>query len=177
MKVESLGQEDPLEEGMAIHSYLQNPMDRRDWQATVHRVVKSWTRLKWLSMHACLSILLSMVYYLNFSLHSCLILCPPLVAQLDFLPFELEEACVFLSWDLSCLYYFLRILSFSSRSFLSSLVTNAVLHLAASPSHDHLSWDRGCSWILQPGCHSNHWLFISPLFNPLCYWKPGFSPT
>ena len=46
MKVEALGQEDPLEEGMAIHSYLQNPTDRRDWQATVHRVVKSWTRLK-----------------------------------------------------------------------------------------------------------------------------------
>ena len=97
MKVESLGWKDPFEEGMAIHSYLENPTDRGDWQATVHRVVKSWTRLKRLSMHACLCILLSMVYYLNFSLRSYLILCPPRVAQLDFLPFELEEACVFLS--------------------------------------------------------------------------------
>ena len=25
---------------------LENPMDRGDWQATVHRVTKSWTQLK-----------------------------------------------------------------------------------------------------------------------------------
>ena len=28
---------------------LENPIDREDWQTTVHRVTKSWTRLKWLS--------------------------------------------------------------------------------------------------------------------------------
>ena len=28
------------------YSYLENPMKRRVWQATVHRVVKSWTGLK-----------------------------------------------------------------------------------------------------------------------------------
>ena len=38
----SLGQEDPLE----------NPMDREEPLATVHRVTKSWTWLKWLSTHA-----------------------------------------------------------------------------------------------------------------------------
>ena len=27
--------------------YLKNPMDRRAWQATVHRVAKSQTQLKW----------------------------------------------------------------------------------------------------------------------------------
>ena len=27
-------------------SCLENPMDRGAWQATVHRVTKSWTRLK-----------------------------------------------------------------------------------------------------------------------------------
>ena len=27
------------------------PMDRGAWQATIHRVTKSWTWLKWLSMH------------------------------------------------------------------------------------------------------------------------------
>ena len=27
------------------YSCLQNPMDRGDWQATVHRVTKRWTRL------------------------------------------------------------------------------------------------------------------------------------
>ena len=34
------------------YSSLENPMDRGAWWATVHRVVKSWTRLKQLSTHA-----------------------------------------------------------------------------------------------------------------------------
>ena len=33
------------------YSCLENPMDRGVWQATVHRVTKSWTQLKPLSMH------------------------------------------------------------------------------------------------------------------------------
>ena len=33
-------------------SCLENPMDRGAWQATVHRVAKSWTGLKWLSTHS-----------------------------------------------------------------------------------------------------------------------------
>ena len=33
------------------YSCLENPMDRGAWCATVHRVVKSWTLLKWLSTH------------------------------------------------------------------------------------------------------------------------------
>ena len=32
---------DPLQ-----YSYLENPMDRGAWWATVHKVAKSWTRLK-----------------------------------------------------------------------------------------------------------------------------------
>ena len=40
----SLGQEDPLEEGIATHSLLyssvKNPMDRAAWWATVHRIAK-----------------------------------------------------------------------------------------------------------------------------------------
>ena len=35
-EVQFLGQEDPLEKEMAIHSFLENPMDRGTWQATVH---------------------------------------------------------------------------------------------------------------------------------------------
>ena len=31
------------------YSYLENPMDRGSWQATIHGVTKSWTRLKQLS--------------------------------------------------------------------------------------------------------------------------------
>ena len=34
------------------YSCLENPMDRGAWQATVHRVAKSWTWLKQLRMHA-----------------------------------------------------------------------------------------------------------------------------
>ena len=48
----SLGQEDPLEEGMATHSSLlawRIPTDRGAWRATVHGVAQSWTRLKRLS--------------------------------------------------------------------------------------------------------------------------------
>ena len=41
------GHSNPLQ-----HSCLENPMDRGAWRATVHRVAKSWTRLKQLSMHA-----------------------------------------------------------------------------------------------------------------------------
>ena len=33
------------------YSCLENPMDRGAWQATVHGVAKSWTWLKWFSMH------------------------------------------------------------------------------------------------------------------------------
>ena len=34
------------------YSCLENVMDRGAWQATVHRVTKSWTQLKWLSIRA-----------------------------------------------------------------------------------------------------------------------------
>ena len=47
-QVESLGQEDPLEEGMATHSSIlawRTLMDRGVWLATVHGVTKSWTQL------------------------------------------------------------------------------------------------------------------------------------
>ena len=46
--VQSLGQEDPLEEQIRTHSSilsLENPMDRGAWQAIVHRVAKSQTQL------------------------------------------------------------------------------------------------------------------------------------
>ena len=45
-RVQSLGREDPLEEGIATHLSilaLESPMDRGAWQATVHRVAQSRT--------------------------------------------------------------------------------------------------------------------------------------
>ena len=43
-----------LEKKMATHSSLENPVDRGAWWAAVHRVAQSRTRLKRLSMHACI---------------------------------------------------------------------------------------------------------------------------
>ena len=47
------------------YPYLENPMDRGAWWATVHSVAKSWTRLKRLSMtrHARESMANSQVYW------------------------------------------------------------------------------------------------------------------
>ena len=48
-EVQSLGQEEPLEKGIASYplqySCLKNSMDRGAWQATGHGIVKSWIRL------------------------------------------------------------------------------------------------------------------------------------
>ena len=37
------------------YSGLENPMDRGAWEATIHGVKKSRTRLKQLSTHACMN--------------------------------------------------------------------------------------------------------------------------
>ena len=52
-QVQSLGWEDPLEEGVnpLQYSCLKNPMDRGSWRDTVHEVAKSRTPLKWLRAH------------------------------------------------------------------------------------------------------------------------------
>ena len=48
----------PLGEGNGSpflqYSCLENPMERGAWWAAVHRVSQSWTRLKRLSMLACI---------------------------------------------------------------------------------------------------------------------------
>ena len=52
--VQSLGWEDPLEEGMATHSSIlawRIPMDRGAWWATVYGVTKSRTRLSDYAQH------------------------------------------------------------------------------------------------------------------------------
>ena len=48
MQVQSLGWENPLEEGMATHSSIlawRIPVDRGAWRATVHGVAKSQSQL------------------------------------------------------------------------------------------------------------------------------------
>ena len=54
MWVQSLSWEDPLEKEMATHYSIlawRIPMDGGVWQATLHKVSKSWTGLKLLSMN------------------------------------------------------------------------------------------------------------------------------
>ena len=61
-QVQSLGQEGPLEEGMATHSSTlawRIPMDRGAWWATVHGVSKSWTHLKPLTV--CFTFIVSLL--------------------------------------------------------------------------------------------------------------------
>ena len=67
--VQSLGWEDPLEEGMATHSSIlawRIPMDTGAWQATVHGVTKSQT---WLGEFYFTSLFIDLeltdIYYLN----------------------------------------------------------------------------------------------------------------
>ena len=53
-RVQSLGQKDPLEKGMATLSSIlawRIPMDRRAWRATLHGAAQSQTCLKQLSTH------------------------------------------------------------------------------------------------------------------------------
>ena len=55
MWVLSLGGEDPPEEEMTTHSSIlawRIPWTEKPKQATIHRVVESWTQLKQRSMHA-----------------------------------------------------------------------------------------------------------------------------
>ena len=52
---QSLGREDPLEEGMVTHSSILPGESHKQgaWQAAIHGVVKNQTRLKRLSIYAC----------------------------------------------------------------------------------------------------------------------------
>ena len=72
-----LGLEDPLKKGMATHSHILawRIPSTGDWRATLHRIAKSWTRLKLLSMHACMNLGM----HVPFSIRVCLHICPGVV--------------------------------------------------------------------------------------------------
>ena len=66
--VQSLGWEDALEEGMETHSSIfawRIPIDRAAWWATVHRISKSQTLLKWLSAYSSSNSILSIIQALH----------------------------------------------------------------------------------------------------------------
>ena len=78
MWVRSLGQEYPLEEGMATHSHIfawRIPMDRGAWQGEepVHGVAKSQTQLKQLSTDTCTGILGDLMKNIYFSVSLALL--------------------------------------------------------------------------------------------------------
>ena len=82
MQVLSLGWEDPLEECMATHFSIlvyRILMDKGAWWATVHRVTKSRTQLKQLSM-----------YTHNFYLKSCDLLAPTSLERLTLCPWDIK---------------------------------------------------------------------------------------
>ena len=54
-------------------SYLENPMDRGAWWATVHRVTKSLTRLKRLIMHQTGQVIKYGHFFLNIYLFGCIV--------------------------------------------------------------------------------------------------------
>ena len=64
-----LGSSPREEHGNSLQYYcLENPMDRGAWQATVHRVTQSRTRLKRLSMHACMF----MCIFMHSHMYTCI---------------------------------------------------------------------------------------------------------
>ena len=61
------GWEDPLEEGMAIHSSIlvwRIPVDRGAWQATVHGVTKSRTLLSYIGQMSPVVNWISLNFYI-----------------------------------------------------------------------------------------------------------------
>ena len=93
--VQSLGGEDPLEEGMTTHSSILTwriPSDRGTWWLTVHGVTKSRTQLKRLNthIHAHTHMHISSVQFssVQFSsvTQSCLTLCDPMNRSTPGLP-------------------------------------------------------------------------------------------
>ena len=75
------GQGNPLQ-----YSCLEKSMDRGPWQGIVHRVAKSETCLKWLSMHARISMLISRPWCCNTShKYHCIIPCMWIYNDFSFL--------------------------------------------------------------------------------------------
>ena len=106
----------------------ENPMDNGAWLATVHRVAKSQTWLKWLSMHSCMTWLIAMILFSwmlkfkpGFSLSSATFI-KRLLIPLCFLP---ERWSHLHNWD----YWY-----FSQWSWFQ-LVIHPTLHLAWCTPH------------------------------------------
>ena len=75
------------------YSCLENPRDRGTWWATVQRVTKNWTQLKWLSTHAriymCVCMCVCVCVYISsvqLVAQSCLTLCNPIDCSTPGLP-------------------------------------------------------------------------------------------
>ena len=110
------------------YSCSENPMDNGAWLATVHKVAKSRTWLKWLSRHSCTMWLISMILFSwmlkvkpGFSLSSTTFI-KRLLISLCFLP---ERWSHLHNWD----YWY-----FSQQSWFQ-LVIHPTLHLAWCTTH------------------------------------------
>ena len=95
------------------HSCLENPMDRRAWQATVHRISENLTRPKWLCTHTFIGSQTNGIKLFN-------ILCYVLIC------------CV----NLLITYFLSYLLNIKQHK-------NTVLWRFSSPTHsNHLDWNK-----------------------------------
>jgi len=87
--VQSLGWEDPLEEGTTTRSSIlawRIPMDRGAWQATVHGVEKGWTQLSDSTRHGIFG-------ESHYSAHCMSRLSPPAPNYACTLPSHIHTTC------------------------------------------------------------------------------------
>ena len=102
-------------------SCLENPMDRGTWWATVHRVTKSGTWLKWLSMHVQDSSIFFLFTPVLLPRIVILIIC---LRLLGFVP-QVTEALIFYFFLRSlCTSFWIVYVLFSSSLMLSSAAHN-----------------------------------------------------
>ena len=65
------------------YSFLENPMDRGTWRATVHSIAKSWT---WLKQFSTQCLLLPDTFIISVNIFTCLILTEILLVSTVIIP-------------------------------------------------------------------------------------------
>ena len=138
-----------LGEGMATHSSIlawRIPTDRGAWWATVHRVTKRLTQLKWLSMHTCNQFASVVIIYQGAPPMAQRVKNPPAVQEtqetwVQFLDWEdpLEEEmaihCSILAWKIPWT---------EEPGGLQSMRSQRVRHAWATK---HMSWLQSCPYV------------------------------
>ena len=134
-------------------SCLENPMDRGDWWATVHRVAKSWTRLKWVHMHAHTGTEQREIFMNAFhALCICAQLCLPLCNHRGYSPPDSSVHGIFqarvLEWlAISCSMGSSRPRDWTHVSCVSCTGGWILYHWAAWEAHLWMQWHAVKAWL------------------------------